>query len=485
MSEQKSEEVKKLDIPSQFNAIPTGKKCITSLPKHESDRYDTWYNYFLKVKPDILPDRKGPLQWIADHHEFIAKYITEFYVEPKFQPSTLRNHLEALANILLAIDKNKYKEVVRPFFNRGLTLQQIIDKANEDSLLTEKELRNFVTYEQLVAKRDELEKQFLATPKDLKINMFHMILAVNTYIPPLRHNWLNMSIYPPRKNSSGQVIKKPAIVGPPPDDALNYLWEEQPGQWTIVINHDKIEHKREQKNLERQMFRLNDEIEGVTNGHKLNDIINKSLEVYPRNYPLIGIKSNNEMGASGYDSALRSMFTPKKPTQNVLRKAYVNYWHSKNLSVGKLKEIADRMRHSIGVALGSYRKINISGPIPETQETKQSPIPELQTLPIVPPAEPRTLPIQTPTPPPPILPPREYFKPVNYAKKYRENHREEILKAQKEKYAKDPAAVLRYKLLYNLNRGLSTRPQQATIERYGLYQDPETGKWKSRQAAAE
>jgi len=47
------------------------------------------------------------------------------------------------------------------------------------------------------------------------------------------------------------------------------------------------------------------------------------------------------MGESGYNSALSSMFSPKKPTQNVLRKAFVNHWYEKKLSMAKLKQIAN------------------------------------------------------------------------------------------------------------------------------------------------
>ena len=44
------------------------------------------------------------------------------------------------------------------YFNLRLSLQQIIDKESEDSVFSEKELAKFVTYYELVAKRDCLEK---------------------------------------------------------------------------------------------------------------------------------------------------------------------------------------------------------------------------------------------------------------------------------------------------------------------------------------
>ena len=85
----------------------------------------------------------------------------------------------------------------------------------------------------------------------------------------------------------------------------------------------------------------------MTDGQKLNEIINKSLLYAPRNYPLIGLKTHEMMSASGYDSALREMFKPKQPRQNIIRKAFINYWHRAHidgyeLPEFKLREIANR-----------------------------------------------------------------------------------------------------------------------------------------------
>jgi len=63
---------------------------------------------------------------------------------------------------------------------------------------------------------------------------------------------------------------------------------------------------------------LDDEIEGVTNGRKLQEIINMSLKYAPRNWVLIGVKTKEP---------LRVMFNPQQPRQNLLRKSYVNFTH--------------------------------------------------------------------------------------------------------------------------------------------------------------
>ena len=148
-----------------------------------------------------------------------------------------------------------------------------------------------------------------------------------------------------------------------------------------------------------------DDVPGVTDGRRLSAILSKSLEVEPRNYVLIGIRSKQCMRASAYGQALGEMFKPKKPLQNLLRKAYVNHTHrmkinGMELPESKLKAIADRMRHTVEVARGSYRKVNLS--LPEDAEVKAD-------------WAPGELPPHPPAPPifaddaPPIAPPIAHF----------------------------------------------------------------------------
>ena len=107
-------------------------------------------------------------------------------------------------------------------------MQQIIDKAGEDSEMTDQEKKNFVPYEDIVTVRDRLHAEWLADPKNLRLHMFQLILALNTMIPPLRLNWVDMEVWPHRLVNG--VPRKPAVTGPPPDNVkTNYLWEITPG----------------------------------------------------------------------------------------------------------------------------------------------------------------------------------------------------------------------------------------------------------------
>lgn len=457
--------VKKLDDPTEFDKIKTGLKTNQSLKKHEAERYSVWYNHFHLLN-QLVGENKSQIGWVGTHWKTILKYINDTYTPPSATPSTLRNHLEGLANVLLAINKNKYKEIVRPFYNTGLSIQQVIDKERENSVLDEKDVANFVPYEDLMKERERLYDLWMKDPKNLKLNMFHLILAINTLIPPLRLNFIDMQIYPERL-TNGKVNKKiPKNSPEPPDNETNYLWEKTPGHWSIVINYDKIENKRRAKNIERQIINLDDEIQGVTDGHKLNEIINQSLIDAPRNFVLIGIKTKQPMPVSSYDSALREMFKPKKPRQNLLRKAYINYWHDTRLklSESKLKAIAFRMRHTVEVARGSYKKINATD-FPEEIESsgllEQLKIPKPVKLPILPKEKEHV-----------------HFNPKEYAKEYRQSHAEEISAKRKEQYEKNKYEILKNKQLWYLNHSLVVQPTSKSILEYKLRQDT-NGKWYS------
>jgi len=441
-----SPEVKKLDIPSRFNAIKTGLKTMTSLKKHEKERYSVWYNYFKDTGSLKLPKQKNDILWVDKHWKTIETYITSNYGQADQKHSTYRNHLEGLANILLAINKVKHKENVRNMFVVGLELQKGIDDKREDNELTESERANFICFENIIEERTKLDDAWRKDVKNAKLNMFHLILAFNSYIPPLRLNLIDMEIHRDRKE-------------PPSNVETNYLWEKTPGKWSIVINYDKIEHRRVDKGLGREIFDLSDEIAGVTNGKKLNTIINDSLKALKREYVLVGIRSTHSpMGKSSYNQALASIFKPQKPTQNIFRKSYINYWHKKNLSTNKLKEIARRMRHTLGVALSAYKKVDIDCDDIEVDglEIKEK--------------------ISIPKPQPKKK--DDYFNPAEYAKKYRAEHKDELDKKRKQDYTKNKDKILRNKMIWHLNKGLVAYPRQASIEKYDLKYNTKTKQWE-------
>src|SRR6185437_8030358 len=97
--------VRKLDVPAEFAQIPTGLKTLSALKKHEAERYSVWYNHFKELGQ--VSENKQQIGWVALIWKTIHKYIEDTYGDQeKYAGNTYRNHLEGLANVLLAIDKN-------------------------------------------------------------------------------------------------------------------------------------------------------------------------------------------------------------------------------------------------------------------------------------------------------------------------------------------------------------------------------------------
>lgn len=437
--------VRKLD-DSRFETIKSGIKSYDGLQSDFLKRkYVTLHNLVKKEKVCRgVPVSRSNITWVADCWEKITEWIKNRYTDE----STLRINLEVVANLLLAINKEKYREDVRPFFNTGKRLQNIKDDERDDSLFTETELNNLVKYPDLVKERERWAKAWKEDPKNLKNNMYHLILALITYVPPLRKNYHDMEIYRDKKS-------------PPRDTKTNYMWEKHIGQWTMVINYDKVENKREAQHKPRSEFDLNDEIPGVTNGKKLNEVINQSLKMHPRQYLLAGVVTGvtSKMGATSFDRALKTIFYPKKPATNLIRKAYVNHFYRKTLSNKTLDKLADRMRHSRQVGRDTYFKINY--PIgDEPEEDYEGTV------------------IRQPPKPVPKPQPKEYFDPKKYAKGYREKHKEKIKTQRKDNYSRDKHKILRRKILWNLNVSQVVKhPSKKSIETYDLKYDPKEKKW--------
>lgn len=529
--------VELLDDPEKFDAIKTNLLTITPLKQHEKAVYTNLWNKFGSA---FGGERKGRLEWVGDHYQELIDYIKAQYTNG----NTIRNYLEAIAHILLAIDKHKFKEIVRPLFNDTLVMQKKLDKERDESLLTPTELTNYVPYPNLMDKFNELSKLRLVYRKDLKLNIYHLLIAVNVLIPPLRRNWASMRVWPARKvDGKLRKVTPEMSATPPPEDNDNYLWEQKPGEFAIVVNSDKIENKRKAKELERQIIELKIEIPDVTSGADLNRWLSLSLEDLPRNNILIGVKTkDSEMGNTSYDKALASMFTPRRPTQNLLRKAYVNYWWSKNLNAGQIRDLAFRMRHTPGVAMSSYLKVNTPREITDFDRAKQYPadslkepkpeevkmeLPKEEPIPEAPAPGWKKLPIKIPrkvqikTPesvaaaqaaaeasqdvldykhngpePEPAYepldqkhevkrelprptPPREPFNYVQYARDYRRVHSEEINRKQAINYEQNKGKILCKQVLGRLNKSQTTKPMAKTIEVYQLYQLKPGGLWLS------
>jgi hypothetical protein len=329
--------------------------------------------------------------------------------------------------------------------------------------LSKEELENFVTFPELVQKRNQLKEVYdkskkLSNMSSIKNHMAYLVLCLNTMAPPLRLDFLDMELW--KKKTE------------PPADTTNYLWIKSKDDMVIVINQDKVSHHEKAKGV-RGIYPLKDEIINktyntqITDGAGLMEILNDSLTALKRNHVLIklkdySIKGTEHLPDSTYNqSILQWLFKPRKPSQNVLRKAYINHFYNlQKTNINDHKAVANRMRHSYSTASENYVKINIEQEdLPDIVGTEVKLLPERLGM--------HDLQIRK----------KSLFDPSAYSKKYRAGHKVSIDNARKVNYSKNKDKILAAKIIWHLNNNLSRKPRQASIDRYGLIQSAETGMW--------
>lgn len=340
-------QVKKLDT-ELFNLISTGHQSRLGLERNTVNAYNSWFH---ALKDKLHLKNIDNISWVGNHYADIIAYIMN---NPNIKSkNSIRNHLENLGRTLLAIDKNKFKEDVRPLFLKGKELSKKIKKEYRNNQLTSSELNNYVSFEQLDRKRHELFNKWNDDLTNHKLNIEHLILALNTLIPPLRLTYIQT----PSTNATEFWLKRTE----PPKNNTNYMWERFPNHWFFVLNHDKLtSHYKNNPNYQRPIFDIKENLPGMLGkGELLNAILTTSLQAYPRKYLLTSSITNEPLSVTSYSLLLHQLFFPKIPTQNIIRKAFVNEFYNRNLSQNQLDLIAIRMRHDINSARDIYYKVNI------------------------------------------------------------------------------------------------------------------------------
>ena len=419
----------KIDDEEEFKKIKQT-KVARGLTENCRDRYSKWVReigvpkrWSKPFSKKIEEDLNQNITWVGKHRQYIYNWIQDEYVKKavlvktdgKYMYRTVRNMLNGFANALLAINKNKYKDMARECYLQSFKFSEEAQAEVEQQEMSDKDLQDFVPYNDLCAKRDEMaeiyeEAKNLKNKQGIKDHMCYIALCMNTYWPPLRLNLLNMKIWKGKE-------------APPDDEQQNYLWKKKKGDWVIVVNRDKVS-RYDKKRGKRGEYALNEEVIEVTkktklqvtNGKKLMEVIEDSLESLPRGYLLIALsnykkKKQKPMSEETYRTSIWwYLFNPRQLHCNLIRRAYVNHWYN-IVNMNAKKEIAKRMRHSVQTANESYMKLNID--LDKLQPYAEQRV----TLP-------RTSTTTT------IIKKVDFFDPKEYAKKYREKHKPKLEKTR-------------------------------------------------------
>lgn len=326
--------VQKIDIESNFNDLITNIKTEQELSHAGSKIVNNNYKIWIK-KLNI--DSNGELEWVNSKIQDIINICSD---SPK--PSTQRIRYEALANLLLLINKNAYKQIAKELFKKSITIQKEISEIKDNQEYNEKEEESRITFNDMVMYRDKYKNR-----NDIKGRMCYIILCVNTYIPPLRLDYVENEKEPIMFGVSDMNYIK---------DGLNFDGDDY---MTLHIEKDKVSQKVGSIDLEFKNYSSKSK-QLFIDGNSLKNVIRDSYVKAPRKYVIHDtFDINKPMSANQYYRVLAKIFN-KPVTQNSIRKAYINHWYdpSLKLSLKDKKIIASYMRNSVSIAESIYKKLN-------------------------------------------------------------------------------------------------------------------------------
>jgi hypothetical protein len=296
---------KKTDDDEVFNALPMPNTTTAGLLTVDlKTKYSTIYNVF-KVK-GMAPGTKVNTAWVGQHVNAVRNYITETYTEP----NTLYGYLNWLGNILLVIDKNKYRNAARESITASKVAKFSGDSKSKKSRFNDKDRENWIHFPDLKVIRDNLATQRYADRTNKEINIAHLIFCLNTYLPPVRLDMTTAQIYPKMINeSTKKPFKNHEVKSPVDQPGLTnnyYFYQHKPGQWAIYMFYErKVGNKKKEQGKDPYTIFLDKDIQypvsgkdgqltgqvrKVTNLEKLNEVINQSLKDYPRDFLLPNTK---------------------------------------------------------------------------------------------------------------------------------------------------------------------------------------------------
>lgn len=197
-------------------------------------------------------------------------------------------------------------------------IKESLDRNNNS---TEKQKKNYVSYNEIINKINELTEN--------KNYYKALLLAMYTYLPPVRSNYGCVILIDNEDENKIFIENK-----------INHIYNNK-----IYLYNLKVK-------------KTDDHIVDMPNN--LVDLINKSLIELPRNYLFVNNKGefmNNAQFSIFANKILKSVFN-KNITLTLLRHIYINELDMNKLNTKQKKEIAEKMNHSIAQQ-DNYRLMDI------------------------------------------------------------------------------------------------------------------------------
>lgn len=224
------------------------------------------------------------------------------------------------------------EDVAKPFYTYVVKLNGLIRDAAEDQTLNDRQFNNYVDFDTICRKRDQLGRWFKKNPGDHGLNLTYLIMCLYTYQEPLRDNYHAVRIY-----NHNDDVSNPETV--------NYLVRCDTGKHIFYLNHDKMSHKKE-----AQSFKWS---------KKLSSIVDESLKCFPRDY-LIVSQDMKPLKIQRIKYMISKIFEKEGRRMNIFnfRSAYItNFYSNPKHTIKDKNKLAHNMRNGRIGAEAFYQKI--------------------------------------------------------------------------------------------------------------------------------
>lgn len=250
------------------------------------------------------------MNWIIDNCKKTMKHLNDKSFETK----------KAYINSILALFKYTKdmkclkKKQYDCWFKTFQEVNEITEKKYDNIAPSEKQIESFVTWKEVIEKRDSLDKSSDA----------YLILCLYTMIPPSRADMNNIKIVS-KDLGPKEILKQP-----------NYLIVEG-NKMTLVYNEFKSKGRSIPK-YEKEL------------PLELVEVIKKSLKDSPRDFLIVSPRNHEPyLNVNSYTKYVHDILHKifgKKVTFNTLRHSFVNELDFNELTPGERDSIARDLMHS-------------------------------------------------------------------------------------------------------------------------------------------
>lgn len=265
------------------------------------------------------------LDWILSHPVNVGKKLFVAYESPP----TRKAHISAVLSLFRHSPglKSRYPEAQKAWAQMFEKLETEITLKYENNEPSEKQLRNFVSWSEVLRKRKQLGAEDPDSPE-------YLLLCLYTMIPPVRADFNNVIIL--EEEPTKAVIAR----------APNYLLiddfdDAEATKMTLCLNDYKTAGSGENAKAYRK------DLPG-----DLVSVLRRSLNHHPRDHLIVSPKTGEPFHIDNSyikyaNQILARVFAPKKPTISLLRHSFISQLDQNSLTVRERKEIAKDMMHSI------------------------------------------------------------------------------------------------------------------------------------------